>query len=170
MMLLENAVHATLYNMDCSFLSSVRFIRFSLESARFYFSDIPEGGLPAQFFVITVPSSTNSRESRSPARKTTPVGRQTESRTIFPNCRAISAYMYPSALLSGWIKRLESIPLPLRISVPVVFFLFQKRNLRPAIPCPRFCPMPEILYLSKPGYKSAAPCAEKESSVMAASS
>ncbi len=52
MMLLENAVHATLYNMDCSFLSSVRFIRFSLESARFYFSDIPEGGLPAQFFVM----------------------------------------------------------------------------------------------------------------------
>ena len=52
MMLLENAVHSTIYNMDCSFLSSVRFIRFSLESARFYFSDIPEGGLPAQFFVM----------------------------------------------------------------------------------------------------------------------
>lgn len=48
----ENTTNATLYRMDCSFLSPARFTRLSLEAARFYFSGVPEGGFPAQFFVM----------------------------------------------------------------------------------------------------------------------
>lgn len=48
----ENIVNATLYNMNCSVFSPARFIRLSLDSARFYFSDMPEGRLPAQLFVM----------------------------------------------------------------------------------------------------------------------
>ena len=52
MALSENLQNATLYNLDCSFFSSVRFTRLRLDSARFYFSDLPEGRLPAQLFVM----------------------------------------------------------------------------------------------------------------------
>ncbi|HCT92847.1 MAG TPA: PilZ domain-containing protein [Lachnospiraceae bacterium] len=50
--LLKDFTNATLFHMDCSFFTSVRFTRLSLESARFYFPAAINGGLPAQFFMM----------------------------------------------------------------------------------------------------------------------
>lgn len=52
MSLSKDFKNATLYYIDCSVFCPVRFTRLSLDTARFYFPRMPEGGLPEQFFMM----------------------------------------------------------------------------------------------------------------------
>lgn len=49
---LQNMVNGTLYNLDCTFLAEIRFIRESSDTIALYFSEKPSEDFPQKFFLM----------------------------------------------------------------------------------------------------------------------
>ena len=48
----QNIKNGTLYNMDCTFLSGIRYIRESADTISLIFSAPPSGRFPESFFLM----------------------------------------------------------------------------------------------------------------------